>query len=196
MVEIGYVRVSTDEQNPDSQIKLILEKNIPMDLIFIDHGVSGMKAPEERPAYKKLLEFLKGGTVTALYVSEYSRLGRDTKSTLLQLINIEKMGIRVIALSPTDATVMSVPPELQPLLLSAYQLANDLEKKHNRERTKWGIENARASGKKIGRPTVEIDWNKIKEMQEKYQCSENMARKLCGYKASTFYKARKDKGGI
>jgi hypothetical protein len=47
------------------------------------------------------------------------------------------------------------------------------------------------SGKKIGRPEITINWKKIKEVQEAHKVSENVARKILGYSASTFYAAKK-----
>jgi DNA invertase Pin-like site-specific DNA recombinase len=193
MVKIGYARVSTDNQDPSSQIKVLMEQKIPQELIFIDLDVSGTKEPLKRPAYKKLMEFIEKGTTDTLVLTEYSRLGRNAKESLFELLRIEKMGIVVKSLSANESFINELPAELQPLATSAMMLGADLERKHISERTTWGLENAKAKGKVLGRPEVKIDWAKIDEIREKYGVSYNMARKLCGYKATTFYKEKKVK---
>jgi DNA invertase Pin-like site-specific DNA recombinase len=74
----------------------------------------------------------------------------------------------------------------------------EMERKHHMERTKWGLENVKAhgskSGKAMGRPSINIDFDKIKKTQEQYDVSENVARKICGYSATTFYEAKKKRG--
>jgi hypothetical protein len=39
--KIGYTRVSTIDQDPENQVRLIAAEGIPSDFIFIDKGVSG-----------------------------------------------------------------------------------------------------------------------------------------------------------
>jgi DNA invertase Pin-like site-specific DNA recombinase len=193
MVKIGYARVSTDNQDPASQIKVLMEQKIPQELIFIDLDMSGTKEPLKRPEYKKLMEFVAKGTTDTLILTEYSRLGRNAKESLFELLRIEKLGIVVKSLSANESFINDLPVELQPLATSAMMLGADLERKHNSERTIWGLENAKSKGKILGRPEIKIDWEKIEEIKKKYGVSYNMARKLCGYKATTFYKEKKVK---
>jgi len=193
MVKIGYARVSTDVQDPASQIKQLMDNGVDQDHIFIDIDVSGNKEPLKRPAYKKLVDFISNGTTTELVLTEYSRLGRNAKESLFELLRIERMGILVKSLSANESFINDLPVELQPLATSAMMLGADLERKHTSERTKWGLENAIKNGKTLGRPKVIVDWKKIDDIREKYGVSYNMARKLCGYKPTIFYKAKKER---
>jgi hypothetical protein len=58
MVKIGYVRISRDNQNPESQIKLMKDMGIVDNDIFVDRGMSGWIEPNVRPVYKDMMKRL------------------------------------------------------------------------------------------------------------------------------------------
>jgi hypothetical protein len=53
------------------------------------------------------------------------------------------------------------------------------------------IETSKKSGVGLGRPIVKINWEELEKTKEKYNVSENVARKILGYSQSTFYAAKK-----
>ena len=69
---LGYVRVSTKDQNEDRQILAMQEFGVPKKQIFMDK-LSGKDF--NRPQYKRLLRRLKPGDVLA--VKSIDRLGRN-----------------------------------------------------------------------------------------------------------------------
>jgi len=198
MVKIGYVRVSTDKQDPASQKKLLLDMGIKEQDIFVDEGISGWVDPTARPVYKKMMKRIEDQSkekVDTIVFSEFSRLGRNAKETAFELIRLEHLNIAIQSLSKIESFINTIPPEFQLNILSGIMLGADLERKHHKERTQWAIEDVKAngskSGRKIGRPTITIDFEKIVQTMEKYNVSENVSRKICGYSASTFYNAKK-----
>ena len=74
-MKIGYVRVSTEEQNEARQLKSMKENKI--EKIFIDKQ-SGKNM--NRPAFKEMMDFVRADDV--LYVESCSRLARNTKDLL------------------------------------------------------------------------------------------------------------------
>jgi DNA invertase Pin-like site-specific DNA recombinase len=77
---IGYARVSTREQNDDSQIDDL--KAAGCDKIFVDHGVSGKLA--SRPELNRALEYLRPGD--SLVITRLSRAMRSLHD-LLDVVN-------------------------------------------------------------------------------------------------------------
>lgn len=69
---IGYMRVSSREQNEDRQRVALLEMGVPENNIYVDK-LSGKDF--NRPQYKKMLRKLDKDTV--LYVKSIDRLGRN-----------------------------------------------------------------------------------------------------------------------
>lgn len=72
MVKIGYVRVSSTDQNEERQIKKMLELGIEERMIFVDKQ-SGKDF--ERPSYQTMKRILRKGDL--LYLDALDRLDRD-----------------------------------------------------------------------------------------------------------------------
>lgn len=189
MTKIGYVRVSREDQDPNSQVKLMQDRGIAVEDIFIDIGISGATKPEKRPTFIKMLKRIdEKKDVDEIVFSEFSRIGRTVDDSLMAIIPLKQKGITIRSLSSHEAFINDLPGDLQPVVISAMLYAATMEKKHNNERTRWGIDNARAKGKKIGRPPVIINLQKVKDTMEEYNLKEKQAARVCGYCESTFYK--------
>lgn len=143
MAKIGYARVSTRDQKLDSQIDSL--EQYGCERIFSEK-VSGRK--QKRSELEKCLDHLRSGDTLVIY--KLDRLGRTTKQLIelsqwLEDNNIE-LEIINMNLNTKDAmgkmffTMMSAFAELEANLLS--------------ERTKKGLEAARARGRKGGRPPI------------------------------------------
>jgi len=79
MVDVGYVRTSTKEQDLANQIRQLKDKGVKDDHIFEDGAVSGITPAKRRNGFRKLLQFIEDNadSVDRLYVFELSRLGRS-----------------------------------------------------------------------------------------------------------------------
>jgi DNA invertase Pin-like site-specific DNA recombinase len=194
MISAGYARTSTEKQNISSQLAALKDVGIPIDLIFFDEGISGMKAPEERKGYRRLMKMIEAGGVQDLYVFELSRIGRDTISTLGELIRLERAGVTVHSLSPQEKILEETQPAFRPLLISALQIAAEIERVHISERTRAGLEMVRLHGSKSGlKPGGQEkppNMNLIKGFMEK-GLSERSAVLASGAKLSTYYRWKK-----
>lgn len=200
MVKIGYVRVSREKQDPASQIKLMKDMGISEPDIFVDHGYSGWTDPTIRPTYKEMLKRIDDPNqekVDTIVFSEFSRIGRNAKESLYELLRLEHNGYTIQSLSKAESFINDIPATFQATILAGMMAGADLERQHHKERTKWALEHVKShgskSGKKIGRPRVNIDFDKIKSTMEQYNVNENVARKICGYDASTYYKYKRIK---
>lgn len=74
-MKIGYVRVSTEEQNEARQE--VIMKQLKVERVFIDK-ISGKNT--KRPALQEMLQFIREGDI--LVVESYSRLARSTVDLL------------------------------------------------------------------------------------------------------------------
>lgn len=186
----GYVRVSTDHQDPSSQLKVLMDMGIPHELIFVDRASGGID-PVKRSEFRKLLELIDKQKPDEIIVSEFSRIGRGIDQSLSALLELKKRGILIRSLSRNEDFINALPSDLQTFLISGMMYTAGIERALNTERTKRGIEKSQAlgtkSGRPHGRPKVLIDWGKIEAKKREYGVSTNMARILCGYKNTTFY---------
>ena len=166
MVTCGYVRTSREDQHPENQINIMIERGVPRQNIFVDAGVSGAIPPEEREGYSNLMRFLEENDVDHLYVFEISRLGRSFTDTLSRVIGLEETGIMVWSLSPSESWTRIEDRKIRELMLAIFTWVADRERENLIERTKAGQNRARAEGKHCGRPYREINWKKIDEYRD------------------------------
>jgi DNA invertase Pin-like site-specific DNA recombinase len=188
-MNIGYARTSRKDQIIDNQI--IALKKAGVEKIFVDEGISGIVAPAKRRGFSELLEFIENNNVERLYLFELSRLGRSFLETLNLFMEFEERGIKVISLSPSESWTKLEDKAMRELLLSIFAWVAEQERKHLIERTKAGLERAKAEGKKLGRPQREIDWKKVKQYRDK-GLSYSAISRLLDIPYSTLIKRKKE----
>ena len=147
---IGYSRVSTNDQSLDSQIDKL--KKYGCEKIFTDI-VSGAKA--ERKGLNDMLDYARDGDTIVVF--RLDRLGRSLKDLIEIMNELQKRNINFKSLSENIDT--STPTGK--LIFHITGAFAEFERNIIRERTKAGLESARARGRKGGRPT-KITEEKIK----------------------------------
>lgn len=149
MLTVGYIRVSTDEQDLSKQRHLLLEYAQQQRLIidqFIEAEVSSRKTPQERRIIE-LQNLLHTGD--HLLVAELSRLGRNMLETLNIITTLSERGIRISFVRQPELSTTGTHGKL---LLAIYSYIAETERDFISLRTKQGLAAARANGKLLGRP--------------------------------------------
>jgi DNA invertase Pin-like site-specific DNA recombinase len=149
MTAIGYIRVSSDDQDVEKQRHLLLEyshkKKILIDE-FIAVEISSRKTQDER-RISELKEKLQSGDL--LLVAELSRLGRNMLETLNLIHELTEKGVQITFIRQPELSTTG--PHTQ-LLLAIYSYFAETEREFISIRTKQGLAAARAQGKLLGRP--------------------------------------------
>ena len=177
MAKIGYARVSTWDQNLDSQIDML--KVVGCDRIFSEK-VSGRKF--KRTELDNCLDYLRDADT--LVITKLDRLGRTTKQLIELSQHLEDNGIDLeiidMNINTKDAmgkmffTMMSGFAELEANLLS--------------ERTKKGLESARSRGRVGGRPRITQEKvNMIVSLYHSKTYTINEIMKMTGVSKGTIY---------
>ncbi len=158
-----YHRVSTASQEVESQAlevrKFVEFHGWEIVDTYQDIGISGAKA--KRPGLDKLLKEAWLGKFQAVVVWDLSRIARSTLHALQLLEKFEQMKIRFIAVKQTFDTDT-------PLGKAFFTLAAmfaELERSILIERVKSGMARARAEGRRIGRPVVEVDVAEVQRLR-------------------------------
>jgi len=141
-MKIGYVRVSTSDQNIDLQIDAL--EAAGCEKIFKDKGVSGSK--RSRAGLDETLAALNEGDI--LTVWKLDRLGRSLQD-LIQIVNdLAGRGVGFASVSEAiDTTTAN-----GKLFFHIFGALAEYERGLIRERTKAGLEAAKKRGKHVGRP--------------------------------------------
>lgn len=157
MTTIGYLRVSTDEQDLLQQEHLLLkhaqQNQMQIDR-FIRVEVSTRKSLRER-RIEELLNALSGGDT--VIVAELSRLGRNMFQTLDLINKMGEMGVKLVFVRQPE---LSTTGSHAKLLLAIYSYFAEAERDFISMRTKQGMTSAKAQGKHVGRPKGSRDKNR------------------------------------
>jgi len=139
-MKIGYLRVSTEEQNPDRQIDGL---KALCDQVHLEKLSAVSK---KRPVFKSVINKLKEGDT--LVVWDLDRAFRSTVDALLEVEKLRKRGIefQIVTLNVDTATPDG---ELIYTVMAAFA---QFERKNLIKRTKEGMAAAKRRGKHIGRP--------------------------------------------
>ena len=146
---LGYIRVSTDKQDADSQRHLLLEYAQTHKLLideWIAVEVSSRKTTKDRRIDELLMKLKRGDT---LIVAELSRLGRNMLETLNIIHSLTENEVKVIFVRQPELSTTG--PHTK-LLLAIYSYFAESERDFISMRTKHGLAAAKASGRQLGRP--------------------------------------------
>lgn len=178
-MKIGYVRVSSKDQNEDRQVKALNEKGIEK---FFTEKVSGKDM--NRPKLKEMLNFVREGDT--IYFESISRLARNTKDFLRIVEELKGKGIAIVSLKENIDTTT---PQGQ-FMLTVFSALYQLERDSIKERQAEGIEVAKEKGVMFGRPKIEINEQFEQAYHEWKQgkATANTTMKLLGMSRATFYR--------
>jgi len=146
---IGYIRISSDKQDLDSQRQLLLTYSQSKQFLiseFIEADVSSKKDVKSRKI-DILLEKLDPGDT--LIISELSRLGRNMLETLNIINELSDKKIKIVFVQQPELSTTG--PHTK-LLLAIYSYFAEAERDHISFRTKQGLMAAKARGLLLGRP--------------------------------------------
>lgn len=138
---VGYARVSTQDQKPELQLDAL--KAAGCTEIFVEKA-SG--AQRDRPEMKAALRHLREGDT--LVVWKLDRLARSMKQLIETIEGLEAKGVGFK--SVTEAIDTTTPGGR--LLFHVFGALAEFERSIIRERTRAGLDAARARGRKGGRP--------------------------------------------
>ena len=187
MSKIGYVRVSSIDQNEQRQVEA-LEK-LGMDRVFAEK-VSG-KNMNGRPQLKALLDYVREGDV--IYVADLSRLARNTRDLLQLIEDLTEKGIGLVSLKENIDTSTATGK----LMITMLGAIAEFERANLLERQREGIELAKRKGVYKGRKSIEKpdNWTEVYQQYLTRKISGAQAMDILKLKRNTFYKFAAEERG-
>ena len=143
-MKIGYIRISTAEQNAERQEVLMQE--LGADQVFIDR-VSGKSM--DRPELKRMMEFVREGDM--VIVESISRFARNTRD-LLELV--EQLTTKHVDFVSKKEALDTTTPSGK-FMLTIFGAVAELEREYILQRQKEGIAIAKKKGIYKGRKPIE-----------------------------------------
>ena len=166
MKVVTYSRVSTNkrEQKPEVQIQE-LRRYCKARGFRILHEISDRATggSNDRPGLKQLLQLVRAREVDAVVVVKLDRLFRSLKHLLTTLDEFEALGVKFVA--TRDQVDLTTPAGR--LFVQVLGSLGEFERGLIRERIMLGLDHARASGKRLGRPRVENRTEEIRTLRRR-----------------------------
>jgi DNA invertase Pin-like site-specific DNA recombinase len=149
---------------------------------YVDSGVSGTK--ETRPELDRLMTDAHRRRFDAVAVWKFDRFARSVSHLLRALETFRALGIEFVSLSEQIDTSTPVGKMVFTILGSVAEL----ERSMIVERVKAGLRNARAKGKRLGRPRSIVDPRKVAHLRAQGVSWRKIARQM-GVSARTARRA-------
>lgn len=179
-MNIGYVRVSTAEQNTDRQE--IIMKELGVEKIYIDK-CSGKDT--KRPALQQMIEFVREGD--AVIVSEISRFARSTRDFLELFDRLQQKGVKFMSQKENIDTST----EVGRFMMTIFAAMGQLEREYILSRQREGIAAYKAAGGYTGRKRISVNPKDFKAIYARWKAGELTAvaaSRSLGLSPSTFYR--------
>jgi DNA invertase Pin-like site-specific DNA recombinase len=160
-----YARVSTtgQGQSPEMQVRELREycerRGWHITGEFVDAGVSGAK--DSRPELNKLIAEAHHRRFDAVVVWKFDRFARSVSHLLRALENFNALGVSFVSLSEQIDT--STPTGK--MVFTVLGAVAELERSLIAERIRAGLRNARAKGKRLGRPRISLDFSRVTRLR-------------------------------
>ena len=192
---LGYVRVSSIDQNEERQMVEMRKLEIPEDCIFVDKQ-SGKDF--NRISYQKLISELVEGDL--LYVLSIDRLGRNYVEIQEQwriLTREKKVDVAVIDMPLLDTRngkdLMGT--FIADVVLQILSFVAQTERENIKKRQAQGIAVAKANGVIFGRPRKKIpdNFEQTVLLWRSGEITSEKAAEICGFSKRTFYRKLKEK---
>ena len=177
-MKIGYIRISTADQNTARQEVLMQE--LQVEQVYIDR-MSGKNT--DRPELKRMMNYVREGDV--VIVESISRFARNTKDLLLLVEQLTAKQVEFI--SKKEAIDTTTPTGK--FMLTVFGAVAELEREYILQRQKEGIAIAKQKGVYKGRKPIERPrFKEIVSLWKGGGITAVEAMKRLGMKPSTFYR--------
>jgi DNA invertase Pin-like site-specific DNA recombinase len=172
-----YARVSTNngQQSPEMQLREVREycdrRGWDVAGEYVD-TISGSK--EKRPELDRLMADAHRRRFDAVVVWKFDRFARSVSHLLRALEAFQALGIEFVSLSEQ----MDTSTPTGKMVFTVLGAVAELERSLIAERVKAGLRNARAKGKRLGRPRKVVDASRIASLRAGGRSWRMIARQL------------------
>lgn len=179
-MKVGYIRVSTEEQNTARQDELM--KSLGVEKVFTDKASGKSK---DRPGLTAMMSFVREGDT--VIVESISRFARSTKDLLSLVEQLQEKNVEFIS---QKETIDTTTPQGR-FMLTVFAAMAQLEREQTKQRQAEGIAIAKAEGKYKGRKPMEVDEELFTELYRQWKNEETSPKfivKKLGCSRATFYR--------
>lgn len=183
MAHIGYIRVSTQEQNTARQDVKMLD----CDRVYVEK-VSG-KDVEHRPQLAAMMAYIREGDTVV--VESYSRFARNTRDLLSLMDQLKAKGVSFVS---QKENIDTSTPQGE-FMLTVFAGLAEFERKQLLQRQAEGVAIAKQKGTYKGRQPIKIDTQAFAAQYAEWKAGKQTAKQTMaklGLQPNTFYRRVKE----
>ena len=180
-MKVGFIRVSTEDQNTIRQE--ILMKQLGVERVYIE--IASGKSRAGRPQLEAMMDFVREGDVVV--VESISRFARSTRDLLTLVEQLTEKGVGFVSQKESIDTNTAQGK----FMLTVFGAMAELEREQTLQRQREGIAAAKAAGKYKGRKPIEIEDSLVKSVHDQWykrEITTSHAVKLLNVSSRTFYR--------
>lgn len=197
MRRIAYLRVSTDEQDPENQRRDV-ESVVDGDVEWvIEHGSAWKKEGlADRPQFKRIYDLVKRGRVERLYVWDIDRLFRKRKKLVAFLELCKACGCIVISYRQQFLRELErIPPPWNEIfydfIIQVFAYLAEEESQKKSERVRAAFKSGRYNGR-WGRPKAGFNKHRAYHLLFSEGCSVRRVAAELGVSFTTVWRFKKE----
>ncbi len=142
--DVGYVRVSTADQNNALQIRAMADAGLSADQVFEETASGGSM---DRPVFKRMMKLLGPGD--RIVVWKLDRLGRTVPGLIATVEELRNKGVHFKSLTQPG---LDTTTPMGKMMFYFFAMMAEFERDMISERTKAGMARRKAEGVKLGPP--------------------------------------------
>ena len=172
-----YARVSTTggQQDPEMQLRELREYAKHRDFVIVGEYVDRMTGSKDsRPSLNRLMADAAQRKFDAVLVWKLDRFGRSLRHLVNAIADLE--ALRVAFISLRDNVDLTTPSGR--LMFQIIGAMAEFERSLIQERVKAGLRNAKAKGRRLGRPPAGVDKTKVLALRDSGASWRTIAEKL------------------
>src|SRR6202162_929202 len=181
-----YARVSTSngQQDPEMQLRELREYAKHREMTIVGEYIDRMTGSKDsRPSLNRLMADAGQRKFDAVLVWKLDRFGRSLRHLVNALAELEALGLTFVSLR--DNLDLSTPSGR--LMFQIIGALAELDRSFVQERVRAGLRNARAKGKRLGRPCAVVDRSRIAALRAAGASWRAISREL-GVGIATLYR--------
>jgi putative DNA-invertase from lambdoid prophage Rac len=174
------MRVSRGEQSPENQRadveRIARARGLELVGEYIETASGGGNTP--RPKFAEMMIDARRGAFDVLLVWALDRFGRSMVKNVNAVVELDRVGVQVVSVREPW---LDTGGPVRDLLLAIFSWVAEQERTRLGERTRAGLDRARAQGKRLGRPRRHIsaaELARVKALRSRRVSMREVARQL------------------
>jgi DNA invertase Pin-like site-specific DNA recombinase len=189
-----YVRVSTDHQSVENQVRELRQvaerRGWQVIETYSDAGISGAKGRDKRPGLDRMLNDASRRRFDIVLAWAIDRLGRSLIDLLGTIQHLEACGVDLYL----DQQAIDTTTPMGKLVFQVTGAFAEFERSMIRQRVKAGLKRAVARGAQLGRPRIALELEKLILTSLKSGIGMIKAARLHGVGVGTVQRIARERG--